>query len=171
MGNQDPGTTDRGGAFAPAAGSVPGSHCIRCGRPTPPGVSLCDVDNPGHIKAPSATQVHGTMLLGVGLGILGFLLLAKLAVGHPGPFAAQVTGQATQLGGAIQVVMRVTNDGPEPASATCRVTRDGSPRSDDAVFRTERIPGHESIEVTRLLPAAEVGQPAYQLDRLTISCT
>ena len=66
------------------------SHCIKCGRPTAPGVSLCELDNPGHIKAPSATQVHGTMLLGVGIGILGFLLLAQLAVRHAGPFSGQV---------------------------------------------------------------------------------
>jgi hypothetical protein len=134
-------------------------------------VALCEADNPGHIKAPSATQVHGTMLLGVGLGVLGFLLLAKFAVGHGGPFVGSVSGQATQAGGGVAVILHVVNQGSQDAYATCRVTRDGSPRPDDIVFRTSKIPAGGSADDARILPAAQIGQPAYQIDRVTVSCT
>jgi predicted nucleic acid-binding Zn ribbon protein len=160
-----------GGLLAPRPGAEPESHCVRCGRPTPAGVALCEVDNPGHIKAPSATQVHGTMLLGVGIGVLGFLLIARLAVGHAGPFVGSVTGQASQAGGGVAVVLHVVNQGSEAAFATCRVTRDGSPRPDDVVFRTSKIPAGGSDDEARILPAAQIGQPAYQIDRVTVACT
>ena len=41
--------------------SQPHDVCLKCGRPTPLGVSLCENDNPGRIKSPSSTQVHGTI--------------------------------------------------------------------------------------------------------------
>ncbi len=160
-----------GGLLAPRPGAEPESRCVRCGRPTPAGVALCEADNPGHIKAPSATQVHGTMLLGVGLGVLGFLLIARLAVGHAGPFVGSVSGQATQAGGGVAVIIHVVNEGKEDAFATCRVTRDGSPRPDDVVFRTSKIPAGDSADEARILPAAQIGQPDYQIDRITLSCT
>jgi hypothetical protein len=148
----------------------PPSRCIRCGRPTPAGVSLCDIDNPGHIKAPSATQVHGTMLLGVGIGVIGFLLLAQLAVRHAGPFSAQVTGYAGVATGAVQVQIRVANGGADESIATCRITRDGSARSDDYVIRTERIPAGGSVDLTRELPIPDA-PPPYDPTRSTILCT
>jgi hypothetical protein len=165
------GTVPSGGLLAPRPGAEPESHCARCGRPTPAGVGLCEADNPGHIKAPSATQVHGTMLLGVGLGVIGFLLIARMSVGHAGPFVGSVSGQATQAGGGVAVILHVVNQGPEAAFATCRVTRDGSPRPDDVVFRTSKIPAGGSTDAARILPAAQIGQPAYRIDRVTVACT
>lgn len=163
-------TPSETGAFAPRPGSEPTSRCVRCGKPTPAGVSLCDVDNPGHIKAPSATQVHGTMLLGVGIGVIGFLLLAQFAVRHAGPFSGQVAGYASLPTGGVQVQLRVTNAGADESVATCRVTRDGFPRADDYVLRTERIPAGGSVQVTRDLPIPDA-PPPYDPARSTILCT
>jgi hypothetical protein len=149
---------------------VPPSHCIRCGRETPPGVSLCDVDNPGHIKAPSAIQVHGTMLLGVGIGVAGFLLLAQLAIRHAGPFAASLTGSSTQADGTVQIQLLIDNQGSSDSIANCRVTRDGSPRSDDLALRTPSVPANSSITITRVLPVP-AEPPPYDPARLTVTCT
>ncbi|MEA2623162.1 MAG: hypothetical protein QOH61_2072 [Chloroflexota bacterium] len=154
----------------PTLPSEPVSHCVRCGRPTPAGVALCEQDNPGRIKGPSATQVHGTMLLGVGIGIVGFLLLAQLAVRHAGPFNAQVTGSATLASGGVQVEMAVANAGAAASVATCRITRDGSARSDDFVFRTESIPPGGVVQLARDLPIPDA-PPPYDPLRSTISCT
>src|SRR3954463_2428403 len=129
-GNKPRGTLIDGMNSAPQNSSlpesdVPPSHCIRCGKPTPPGVSLCEVDNPGHIKAPSAVQVHGTMLLGVGIGVAGFLLLAQLTIRHAGPFAASLSAATTHADGSVQVQLMIENQGSSDSIANCRVTRDG----------------------------------------------
>jgi hypothetical protein len=149
---------------------VPPSHCIRCGKPTPPGVSLCDDDNPGHIKAPSAFQVHGTMLLGVGIGVAGFLLLAQLAIRHAGPFSASLTGSSTQADGTVQVQLLIENQGASDSIANCRVTRDGSPRSDDLALRTPTVPAHSSVTIIRTLPTP-IDPPPYDPTRLTVTCS
>jgi hypothetical protein len=148
----------------------PPSHCIRCGKPTPPGVSLCDVDNPAHIKAPSTLQVHGTMLLGVGIGVAGFLLLAQLTIRHAGPFTASLAGSSTQADGTVQVQLLIENHGSSDAIANCRVTRDGSPRSDDLALRTPSVPANSSITISRTLPVPDT-PPDYDPARLTVSCT
>ena len=148
---------------------VPPSHCIRCGKPTPPGVSLCEVDNPGHIKAPSALQVHGTMLLGVGIGVAGFLLLAQLTICHAGPFAASLAAAPTQADGSVQVQLLIENQGSSDSIANCRVTRDGSARSDDLALRTPMVPANRSITITRTLPVP-AQPPPYDPARLTIAC-
>lgn len=154
----------------PLTDGEPPSRCIRCGKETFPGVSLCDDDNPGHIKAPSATQVHGTMLLGVGIGILGFLLLAQLTVRHAGPFHGQVIGHTALASGTTQVELQVANTGASASVATCRVTRDGSPRSDDLVIRTAAIPAGGTVQLQRELPVP-AAPPPYDPARLTLLCT
>ena len=149
---------------------VPPSHCIRCGKETPPGVSLCDDDNPGHIKAPSTFQVHGTVLLGVGVGVVGLLLLFQLAIRHAGPFDAVMLGSSIAADGSTQIQLQVDNQGSSDSFANCRVTRDGSPRADDLALRTPSIAAHGTVVITRTLPVP-AEPPPYDPTRLTISCT
>jgi hypothetical protein len=130
-----------------------GAHdtCVRCGRPTPVGVALCEDDNPGRIRGPSATQMHGTIFIGV---VVGFILLAAAArysVAGIGPFAARLESASQGSGGAIEVVLSVTNSGTREAISTCRLTRDGLPRDDDPVFRTEAIPPGQTRFYTRTI--------------------
>jgi hypothetical protein len=157
--------------LAPPVDSVPASECVRCGRPTPPGVSLCEADNPGRISAPSATQVHGTILAGVIIAGVAFLLLAKLLIGTGGPYQATIVGRASVAGGGTEVAIRVTNQGTRDGTPTCRITRDGAPRPDDLAFRTDRIPAGGSVDVSHVLPEPIVGVPAYDSNRITAVCT
>jgi hypothetical protein len=159
------------GFLSPSPTGHPGSHCIRCGRPTPAGVALCDDDNPGGIKGPSATQVHGTILAGVVLGGLVFLALARLAIGVGGPYVTDISGRASLAGGGVELVFAVTNSGHDRGIANCRVTRDGSPRPDDYQFRTEFIDPGATIQLTKQLPAPSGGAAGYDLPRATVACT
>jgi len=154
-----PPTTPDSGTPAPGTATPAiAAHdtCFRCGRPTPLGVALCEHDNPGRIKAPSATQVHGTILFGVIGGFVVFGLLAALATGGVGPFPATVVGQATRADGSIEVVVSVTNDGTRPAAASCRISRRGV-AGGDVVFFSDPIPVGETIQLNRIVPAGTAG--------------
>jgi len=149
---------------------APTDRCIRCGAETPPGVSLCAADNPGKIKAPSTTQVHATILSGVMVGAVALLILLGLASGSGVPFNATIGSATVDETGAASVVVIVTNGGDRSAIATCRITRDGSPRQDDASYRTDRVEAGGSVELRRTLLAPPAGTAPYDPERMTVSC-
>ena len=148
----------------------PHDTCARCGRPTPLGVALCDDDNPGHLRGPSATQMHGTIVAGVGVGLVFLALLANLAFGGIGPFSTRVLASAALPSGGVDVVFTVTNDGGKTTAATCRITRGGVSTTHDPVFRTDPVEPGGTIQVTRTLQPPASGDPPLVPERLTIHC-
>src|SRR3954465_1740953 len=94
-----------------------GAHatCLKCGRPTPVGVSLCEIDNPGRIKSPSTTQVHGTIVIGVIAGFVLLLLLLRVGASGVGPFPSTLAGYTTLANGGLNVAVTVTNSGSRAA--------------------------------------------------------
>ena len=139
----------------------PHDTCVRCGRPTPLGVALCDVDNPGKVKGPSATQVHGTIAIGLIAGfILLFIVLTKVTTPAAfGQLAATVPSFTTLADGSTQIVVRVTNNSVAAAAANCRVQRGGSVGAGDIEFFTERIPPGETREYSKVMPPLVAGSP------------
>src|SRR3712207_4184887 len=105
----------------------PHDTCFRCGRPTPLGVSLCERDNPGRIKSPSATQVHGTIVIGVLFGFIALLLVFRLVTPGAASFASALSGVATRADGGVDLVITVTNSGRGVAAASCAVAPNGVP--------------------------------------------
>jgi hypothetical protein len=148
----------------------PHDRCFRCGRPTPPGVSLCERDNPARVKGPSATQVHGTIAVGVIGGFIGFMLLVAALSGGVGPFSAEIIGQVTRADGGLEVVVRVANEGSRVASASCRVSRGGVQGANDLVFFTEPIPAEEAREFARAFPPAPDAAPVREPGALAVRC-
>jgi predicted nucleic acid-binding Zn ribbon protein len=157
------------GFLAPAPTGRPTSHCYRCGKEIPPGESLCEVDNPGHVQSPSATQVHATILVGVVLGVALLLVLLRFAVDQSGPFGTAIAGHIVLADGGVQVAINVTNTGDSEGIASCRITRDGTPRPDDLAFRTDRVAAGATITITRTVPAP-VGPGALVPERMTVIC-
>src|SRR6188472_1286094 len=96
---------------------IEGPHdtCLKCGRPTPVGVSLCERDNPGRIKSPSTTQVHGTIVIGVILGFVLLLVLLRVGSAGVGPFRSSVDGYSTRADGGLEVAFTVSNGGSRAA--------------------------------------------------------
>ncbi|MBX3030523.1 MAG: hypothetical protein KF809_10205 [Chloroflexi bacterium] len=162
-------STEPGGFLAPAPDGHPVSHCFRCGRETPPGVALCADDNPGKVSAPSATQLHATILVGVMFGVIALLLLLRFAVDDGGPYQATVGGHVTTAEGGVEVSFTVLNTGSADGTATCRVTRDGVPRPDDYSFRTQRLAAGESATLSRTIPP--IGIVAVRPELMTVICT
>jgi hypothetical protein len=165
----EPALTPESGFLAPSPAGRPVSHCYRCGKETPPGVSLCDADNPGRVRAPSATQVHATILVGVVAGFALFLLLLRFAVDQSGPFGTRIAGHIALADGGVQVAVSVTNAGDKEGIASCRITRDGTPRPDDLAFRTERLAPGATVTVTRTVPAPRAPSVLVP-ERMTVIC-
>lgn len=159
-----------GRAWQPAS-TEPHDTCFRCGRPTPVGASLCELDNPADVKAPSPTQAHGTIALGVIAGFIGFMLLAGAVSGGVGPFEASIAGRATQADGGLEVVVRVSNEGSRLAAASCRVSQAGVQSADDMVFFTDVIPPGETRQFTRAFAPSVPGAPARDHARLAVRCS
>jgi len=130
----------------------PHDVCLKCGRATPVGVSLCDYDNPGRIKSPSTTQVHGTIVIGVIVGFLLLLALFRFGSSGVGPFPTQLVGYTTRSDGAIDVALTVTNHGQRAAGASCRISSNGAPDFRDYTFFTAPIPAGESRTFTQTVP-------------------
>lgn len=150
----------------------PRDACVRCGRPTAPGVSLCDADNPARLNGPSATQVHGTIFVGI---LIGFVLLAfgaRALVAGVGPFESTVVGRSDQTDGSAQVIVLVTNEGTRHAAATCRIYRGTVPGPTDLVFLTpQTIPPGGSRSFERQIGPPAQGATSRIEQELSVRCT
>ena len=159
------------GFLAPEPDGRPVDHCFRCGKETPVGVGLCDEHNKGHLKGPSPAQMHATVFLGIVAGVIGFFLLAGLAVGTTGPYGVDITSSTAGPAGGVMLSFTVTNEGGSQGVADCRVTRDGVPRPDDLAFRTAALPGGEALAMERALTAPPMGSVGYDSEAITVVCT
>ena len=160
-----------GGFLAPRPGSAPADRCFRCGVATPAGEGLCEEHNPNHLPGPSATQMHATIFGGVALGVLAFFLIARFAVSASGgPFTATVLDGSLDAAGAMTLQVSLTNAGESEGVADCRVTRDGFPRPDDAVFRSVVLGGGETVELRQGLPAPLPNTALNDPDRASVIC-
>lgn len=98
--------------------------CVRCGARIPIGESMCELCNPLGLKAPAASQAHGTVFLAIGVAVVILAVLARLALNNVGPFSAQVAAVKEAPSGLL-VTIAITNDGSSAGRTTCRV---GDPR-------------------------------------------
>jgi hypothetical protein len=126
--------------------------CARCGAPVPLDVGLCERCNPLGLRDSASSQVHGTVILAVGLAIAGLAIAAHLAVAGIGPFSAEVVGVRSESGVLI-ASLRVTNEGSSAGTTTCRISDpalQGSGRS--AFILTSRIAPGSTVEFDHELP-------------------
>lgn len=154
----------------PVASEAAHDVCLKCGRDTPVGVSLCENDNPGHIKSPSTTQVHGTIVIGVIAGFLLLLVLFRIGSTGVGPFPSTLVGFTTRADGAFDVAVTVTNTGQRAAGANCRISASGAPDFRDYTFFTQPIPPGESRTFTQTVPPAP-DNALFESTGLVVNCT
>jgi ribosomal protein L40E len=107
---------------SPGASAVPGPQhgCVRCGARIPLAESMCERCNPLGLKAPAASQAHGTVFLGIALAVVLLAVAASLAVREVGPFSAAVSSVRGDPGG-LRVTISITNDGGAAGRTTCRI--------------------------------------------------
>ena len=94
--------------------------CVRCGARVPVDVAMCDACNPLGLPQPSASQAHGTIALGLFVGVVGLAIFAKLAIAGIGPFTGSVVSVEPQPPG-LAVTLEVANQGSKAGTTSCRI--------------------------------------------------
>ena len=144
----------------------PTHACVRCGRPVAMSMGMCDRCNPLGLADPAASQVHGTVVLAVGIAIVLLALGARFALSGVGPFEAKVANVAASPAG-LNVTLSVTNHGSRTGSSTCRIQNGDAQMSNaTAYFLSPQIEPGATITFTRETSA--LGSAA--VPTLTVEC-
>jgi ribosomal protein L40E len=87
--------------------------CVRCGARIPLEASMCEACNPLGLKAPAASQAHGTVFVGI-------VIVARAMIADVGPFSGSVARVVSDPAGLL-VTVSVTNAGANAGTTTCRI--------------------------------------------------
>jgi hypothetical protein len=135
--------------------------CPRCQAPAQPGGKVCErceqpLEGPAHalrynpagLPTPSPVQGHATVLVGIVTAVVVLAVGAWFVFRGVGPFRAEVVRQGVSADGtAVEVQLRVVNEGERQGRARCRITGlgpDGRVRSSE-VRLSPTVPGNGSV--------------------------
>ena len=135
--------------------------CPRCQTPVQAGGKVCErceqpIEGPAHalrynpagLPSPSPVQGHATVLVGVIAAVALLAFGAWFVFRGVGPFRAEVVGQTVSAdGSAVEIELRVFNEGDRQGRARCRITGlgpDGRLRN-SAVKLSPTVPGNGSV--------------------------
>jgi hypothetical protein len=138
--------------------------CPRCQTPAQAGGKVCErceqpLEGPAHalrynpagLPTPSPVQGHATVLVGIVATLIVLAVGAWFVFRGVGPFRAEVVNQAVSAdGAAVEVELRVFNNGDRQGRARCRITGlgpDGRLRN-SAVKLSPTVPGNSSVDFT-----------------------
>ena len=110
--------------------------CPRCQTPAQAGGKVCErceqpLEGPAHalrynpagLPTPSPVQGHATVLVGIVATLVVLAVGAWFVFRGVGPFRTEVVSQAVSAdGSAIEVELRVVNEGDRQGRARCRIT-------------------------------------------------
>ena len=126
----------------------PTHGCVRCGRPVPIHIALCDECNPLGLKQPAATQVHAIAAGGILLFVLILAVIGRGVLQGIGPFSGEIRNVAASSAG-LQVTVAVTNKGTNASATTCRVVAaDREAGGPAQLLQTPNVPPGATIEFT-----------------------
>jgi predicted nucleic acid-binding Zn ribbon protein len=94
--------------------------CVRCGARIPIDESMCERCNPLGLKAPAASQAHGTVIVGIIGAVVVMAVVARVLLANVGPFKATVDDVAATAGG-LTVTITLANQGSSAGATTCRI--------------------------------------------------
>ena len=135
--------------------------CPRCQTPAQAGGKVCErceqpLEGPAHalrynpagLPTPSPVQGHATVLVGIVTAVLLLVLGAWFAFRSVGPYRTEVVSQRVSAdASAVEVQLRVFNDGDRQGRARCRITGlgpDGRVRSSQVTL-SPAVPGNGSV--------------------------
>jgi hypothetical protein len=124
-----------------------GKVCERCEQPIE-GPAHALRYNPAGLPTPSPIQGHATVLVGIVAALVLLAFGAWFVFQGVGPFRAEVVRQTvTADGSAVEIDLRVVNQGERQGRARCRITGlgpDGRVRSSE-VRLSPTVPGDGSV--------------------------
>ena len=143
-------STDIDTPASPGTGQMHG--CVRCGARISLDLSMCETCNPLGLPQPATSQAHGTVALGLLIGVVVIAIVAKLAVSGVGPFTGTVASVQPAPGG-LAVTLSVHNDGTKEGTTRCRVFDPQSPGIGDrpAVLESPRVAAGSSASFTEVV--------------------
>ena len=140
--------------------------CVRCGRPVPLDIALCELCNPLGLSQPAASQVHGIVVLGIIVFVAFLAVVARVSVAGIGPFSAQLVN-AVPSGAGLTISISIANEGSAAGSTTCHL-RDPEHRFDGPTVRVQTpiVPAGTKLTFDR--DVDEFGRLPLRLD---VTCT
>jgi hypothetical protein len=143
-----------------------GKVCERCERPVE-GPAHALRYNPAGLPTPSPVQGHATVLVGIIAAVALLAFGAWFVFRGVGPFRAEVVRQAVSAdGSAVEVELRVVNEGQRQGRARCRITGlgpDGRLRTSEVTL-SPTVPGNGSVSFALL------GEGLGDAHDITTSC-
>jgi hypothetical protein len=135
--------------------------CPRCQTPAQAGGKVCErceqpLEGPAHalrynpagLPTPSPVQGHATVLVGIVATLVVLAVGAWFVFRGVGPFRTEVVSQAVSAdGSAIEIELRVVNEGDRQGRARCRITGlgpDGRLRTSEVTL-SPTVPGNSSV--------------------------
>ena len=106
---------------APATAPEQTHPCVRCGRPVPLDVAMCERCNPLGLSQPAATQVHGTVAVALLVAVVVLAVFARATLSGVGPFRASIEAVEPEASG-LTITLNVSNEGSRAGSTTCQLT-------------------------------------------------
>lgn len=95
--------------------------CVRCGRPVPLHVALCEECNPLGLSDPAASQAHGIAVVGIVAFVVFLAVIAKVSLSGLGPFTGAVVNSVPS-GDGLTVTIEVSNGGSRAGATNCVLT-------------------------------------------------
>ena len=145
----------------------PTHGCVRCGAPVPLDIALCERCNPLGLPQPASSQAHGTILVAIGISVVGLALLGKFALSGIGPFPASVVGVVSAPPG-LAITVTVTNKGSSAGATTCRVfdPATGGTGLDVAYLLSPQIPAGSTVSFSK-----ETAALGSEVRTLAVECS
>ena len=81
---------------------------------------MCERCNPLGLRQPSASQAHGTAIVGVALAVVLLAVLARVLTVGIGPFTADIANVRPTDGG-LRLTIEVTNKGTTTSAVSCTI--------------------------------------------------
>jgi hypothetical protein len=120
--------------------------CVRCGAPIALEDGMCERCNPLGLRQPSATQAHGTALIGVAVAVVVLAVAARVLTAGIGPFTARIANVQTAADG-LRLTIDLTNKGTTTSAISCTV---GDPAirgigPETAVVQSPNVPAGQEL--------------------------
>lgn len=123
--------------------------CVRCGRPVPLHVALCEECNPLGLSDPASSQAHGIAIAGIIAFVVFLAVVARVTLAGLGPFSATVV-DAVPTGPGLTVTIEISNAGSRAGQTNCVLTDPRGPITGHVVrVQTPVVPAGGTITFER----------------------